>query len=170
MKSFYLLLIVFSAISSLVHSEQTTVETQILANVVEGCVFTSSFNNSLVGRLDFGEHSNLNLVIDASTSNSNTNVQIQCTPGLSYSVDLTLGQHSLSSDSRRLFSSNSGSYIDYHLFQDARHTIPWLPGNGLSRQATGQPETLTIYGQVGMQPVTPEAGLYTDRITLIVSF
>lgn len=170
MKSLNLLLLCLSLATQLVQADQASAEAQVTAKVVSGCKFIGNNSNTIVGRIDFGEHRDLSQYIESSTLESNNRIEIQCTPGLTYQVTLSAGMHSQGSGERRMFSSFTGQHIAYQLFRDSARSYEWTPGQPLTRQANGLSESIAIYGRVNTAAITPQAGNYSDRITMVISF
>jgi len=123
--------------------------------------------------LDFGLQ-----VFTPAPVNSAGSVDVICTPGSSYSVDLDGGLH-LQSAVRRMYFNSGGAgplaidnFLSYALYKDAARTVFW--GTCCSGTAiTG----FTGNGMVQHQPVYATAfisgtapGVYTDTVMVIVSF
>ncbi|WWO99546.1 MAG: spore coat U domain-containing protein [Candidatus Dasytiphilus stammeri] len=117
------------------------------------------------GNIDFGEHPNLNNVIDAQSTGTGGSIGLNCTKGLSYYVSLNDG--SQPDGKQRRMKGEQGDYIKYDLYQNAAHTKLW--DSKLSQAGTGKETALTIYGRIPKQP-SVKAGTYTDTVTVTVSW
>jgi len=123
---------------------------------------------------------NLSAVID-----STSNLSVLCTNTTPYSVSLGAGANG--TILQRQLKSGSVA-VNYNLYADAVHSIIWGDGAtagsvvGLNGSAintgstvgtggvgTGNPQTLTVYGEVATQ-AAPAPGTYTDNIAVVVNF
>lgn len=117
------------------------------------------------GKIDFGEHPNLNNVINAKSTGTTGSLGLNCTKGLPYHISLNNGLQA--NKKQRRMKGEQGDYINYDLYQDAAHTTPW--DSNLSETGTGKETSLTIYGSIPQQPAV-KPGSYTDTVTVTVSW
>jgi spore coat protein U-like protein len=101
-----------------------------------------------------------------------TTLQVQCTNTTPYNVGLDKGANGASVTSRLMKGGPSNETIAYSLYRDSAHTLNWGVTIGTDTQAgtgNGAPQTYTVYGRIGQQN-TPTPGLYTDTITITVTY
>lgn len=135
-----------------------------------GCVVsggsTSGSTNDF-GTLDFGTHSALSSIITAQSSGTGgANIQLTCSLALPYTVSLDGGANYASS-SRNMIASST--LVQYQLYQDSAHLLPWPVNTGIGGVGTGIPVNLTVYGVVPNQ-TTPAAGTYLDQVNVTVNW
>lgn len=114
--------------------------------------------------MDFGSLNGL-LETDRNTTSF---LSLQCTHGTDYDIGLDEGQH-YAGGTRRMADGN-GNYVDYQLYQQASHATVWDKDNNTKAgSGNGQPENITVHGQVPAQ-TTPPAGQYQDIIQINVTY
>jgi spore coat protein U-like protein len=116
--------------------------------------------------LDFGSHG----VLD-SARNGATTLGIQCTNSTGYIVRLDAGDGTGATIANRLMTAG-GATVSYSLYRDAARTLVWGETDGTNTVAgtgNGAVQTLNVYGQIFVQ-TTPAPGLYTDTVTVTVSY
>jgi spore coat protein U-like protein len=133
----------------------------VSANVVPGCTVTAS-------DLNFGTASLLTSNVDATNSVSAT-----CTSGLSYAIGLSQGTTAGGTTTTRLMKHPStASTVPYTMFSDAARTANW--GNSgtddVNGTGTGSAVNHTVYGRVPSQAIAPEAGGYSDTVTVTITY
>lgn len=131
---------------------------QVQARIGELCTVTSA-------ALDFGQLGDLDQVgvkFDAEGA-----IEIDC-GGVTTPINVALdGGLQPNGPTRQM--AGSGTPILYHLFKDSARQEVWTPGQQVSEsiQGTG---SLTVYGRVPEQPDGHTPGLYTDEVTITLSF
>ena len=116
--------------------------------------------------LDFGSQG----VLD-SAQNGSTTIGIQCTNTTPYTVRLDAGSGAGATVADRLMTLGAAT-VSYSLFRDAAHMLVWGETDGTNTVAgtgNGAVQTLDVYGQIPAQ-TTPAPGLYTDTVTVTVSY
>jgi spore coat protein U-like protein len=141
--------------------QTTSAPFTVSANVVPSCFVTAS-------DLDFGSDSLLSSDLDATST-----VSVTCALGQAYSLSLNEGTTPGGTTTTRLMKhGGSASTIPYMLFSDPARSQNW--GNSASEDVngtgTGAAVNHTVYGRVPGQPVAPEAGAYSDTITVTVTY
>lgn len=122
--------------------------------------------NVNAGDMDFGTAPGL---LTGNIDNQ-TSLQIQCTNGTAYQVGLDDGLHA--SGGSRYMIGPGAALIRYALYRDSARSLPWgttLGSNTVAGNGSGNVQPSTAYGRVPVQ-VTPTAGLYTDTVTVTVTF
>jgi spore coat protein U-like protein len=117
--------------------------------------------------MDFGTTGVIAANIDVKTL-----LSIQCTNGTAYNVGLNNGTGSGATVSNRQMTGPGGATVSYNLYQDVARTQEWGTTVGTNtRTGTGNGwiQTLLVYGRVAPQ-TTPAPGVYTDTITVTVTF
>ncbi len=97
-----------------------------------------------------------------------------------YSIALNAGQNSGGSFSnRRMGNGSSGAYLSYQLYSDSTRTTVWGDGSGGTSTVSdsygcvtcvNQSRTYTLYGRLSGGQFSASPGLYSDTITVIVTF
>jgi spore coat protein U-like protein len=133
----------------------------VSANVVPGCTVSA-------GDLNFGTASLLNSNVDSTSS-----VSVTCTSGLAYAVALSQGTTTGGTTTTRLMKhASTASNVPYKMYSDASRTANW--GNSTSDDVngtgTGSAVNHTVYGRVPAQPVAPQAGSYSDTVTVTITY
>lgn len=100
-----------------------------------------------------------------------SNLSVTCTLDGAYSIALDGGEVSGDVDARRMRLNTGPSTIDYQLYRDAAHTLPWgnLPGTTAGGTGSGLPQSIPVFGLIPPQAPGPP-GTYQDVITVTVTF
>jgi spore coat protein U-like protein len=123
--------------------------------------------------LDFGTSGVLGGAAGATNNDQTSVLHVQCTNTTAYDIGLDAGTTTGGLVSQRLlFNSGNNATVKYNLYTDAGRGTIW--GNTVSTDtvhATGNGATqnYTIYGRVPPQ-TTPAPGLYTDTITVTITY
>ena len=136
----------------------------VSASIVAGCLVNST--GGLYGTLSFGTYSALSTApVTVALAGS---VTLQCTPGVSVSMQVNGGLNNVSG--RHLKMGSGTAQIAYQLFQDAARTqslgiaqsvnVPYTNANAIS---------LPIYGYVVL-PGNQPAGTYSDTLQVQISY
>jgi spore coat protein U-like protein len=133
----------------------------VSATVVPGCTVSA-------GDLNFGTASLLNSNVDSTSS-----VSVTCTSGLAYAVALSQGTTTGGTTTTRLMKhASTASTVPYKMYSDAARTANW--GNSTSDDVngtgTGSAVNHTVYGRVPAQAVAPQAGSYSDTVTVTITY
>ena len=141
--------------------QTTSAPFTVAATVVPSC-FVS------VTDLDFGTDSLLSGNVDRTST-----VSVTCGAGQAYGVRLNQGTTSGGTTTTRLMKhASSSATIPYQLFSNSARTQNW--GNSATDDVdgtgTGSPVNHTVYGRVPGQAVAPQAGAYSDTITVTVIY
>jgi spore coat protein U-like protein len=118
--------------------------------------------------LDFGTDSLLSGNIDRTST-----VSVTCAAGQAYSVRLNQGTTTGGTTTTRLMKHASSSVtIPYQLFSDAARSQNWgnTAASGVNGTGTGSSVDHTVYGRVPAQAVAPQAGAYSDIVTVTVVY
>ncbi|MBU1330755.1 MAG: spore coat U domain-containing protein [Gammaproteobacteria bacterium] len=148
---------------------------ELRATVVRGCLLgTGSADVSSFGTLNFGQFGSLPNDVQASSSEGAGTIVLHCTPGTAVTVALNAGMHSSDIAGGR-YLGKGAERLRYQLYQDASNSTVWgtagVGGNALS----------IIFGAAGIQryPVyarlfnadpMPSAGIYSDTVTVTISY
>jgi len=141
--------------------QTTSAPFTVSAAVVPSC-FVSATD------LDFGTDSLLSGNIDRTTT-----VSVTCAAGQAYSVRLNQGITTGGTTTTRLMKhASSSATIPYQLFSNAARTQNWgnTTATGVSGTGTGSAVDHTVYGRVPAQAVAPQAGAYSDTVTVTVFY
>jgi spore coat protein U-like protein len=109
--------------------------------------------------------------IHASTvSNTTASVSVNCTGGATYSVGMDYGLHS--TGTQRALLGTDASTVNYNIFTDFAHTIPWGNIDGVDALAgtgTGATQIITVFGQVPSQTGIVDQA-YADTVTVTLTY
>ncbi|MCI0747358.1 MAG: spore coat U domain-containing protein [Verrucomicrobia subdivision 3 bacterium] len=138
----------------------TTANFQSQITIVADCQIPST------NTLNFGSNGALTANVDATTTFS-----VQCTNTTPYDIGLNQGTTAGGTTATRLMTSGSAT-VSYQMFSDAARTVNWGNTVGTDTVAgtgNGAAQSYTIFGRVPAQ-TTPASGLYTDTVTITVTF
>lgn len=116
--------------------------------------------------LDFGTQGVLAANVDSTAT-----ITVTCTTNAAYDIGLNAGLNGAGNVNARKMAL-AGKYVNYQLYSDTGHTTVW--GNTIGTDAvhsigTGDAQAFTVYGRVAAQ-TTPPAGVYTDSVTVTVTY
>lgn len=147
-----------------VFASTTTGTLTVTANVNNVCKLTS-------GTLAFGAYDPVNT--NATTPLAQTaTFTMKCTKGTS--ATMLMGQGSNpgtgSTDSAPIRNMLNGTtQLNYQLYSDAGDTTVWNNSTGINHTATGQSETLNVYGSIPAGQ-NVGSGSYTDTVVITVNY
>lgn len=110
--------------------------------------------------------------INGTPNDSQTTVVVTCTPGTNYDVGLDNGAHA-SGGVRYMTPTIGSAQIPYALYSNATRTTAWgntVGTNTVAGTAGILPATLTVYGRVAGNATPVVADVYTDLVTVTVTF
>jgi spore coat protein U-like protein len=119
------------------------------------------------GTLDFGTTGILGTIIDVTST-----VLVTCTNTTPYNVGFDQGLNGSSVTARKMKGGPSNELISYSIYSDAARTTNWgntVGTDTVAATGNGLAQTFTAYGRVPVQ-TTPTPGIYTDTITVTVSY
>ncbi len=99
-------------------------------------------------------------------------ISVQCTNGTPYNVGLNAGTGTGATVSNRLMTGPAGATVAYNLYRNTARTLEWgttVGTNTLAGTGNGAVQTIPVFGRVAPQ-TTPAPGVYTDTITITVTF
>jgi spore coat protein U-like protein len=136
------------------------------ANLGVQMAVTASCAIGSVGALSFGTSGLLTTAVDATTT-----LGVQCTTGTTYNVGLNAGTGAGATVAARTM-SNGASTLVYTLYSKSARTTVWgntVNTDTVSGAGTGSVQTYTVYGRAPAQ-TTPAAGVYSDTVTVTVTY
>jgi spore coat protein U-like protein len=143
----------------------------VSAQIVNGCLIGSTPATSAnFGTIDFGSMPRVNNVVDVASSVGNGSIVVICTPGTSLTISLNLGVNSEAN--QRYLRHSSGTKLAYQLYKNATYNQVW----GTNTDALGiasfplSPQTYTVYARLFATSLQPPAGLYTDTVTVTLTY
>jgi spore coat protein U-like protein len=134
---------------------------QVQITITDSCQINSATN------IDFGSVGLLAADVDATGT-----VTVLCTLQVPFTIGLDVGSGSGATVAARKMSSPSNATVTYSLYRDAARLLVWgntIGTDTLAGTGTGVAVPFTVYGRVPAQ-TTPAAGIYTDTITVTVTF
>lgn len=147
---------------SLAANAQDSTSFDVRIQIDDECVITSASD------LDFGTGTLLTSAIDQVST-----ISVHCTNGTGYTVALDAGTGTGATVAKRYMTHESTTEtIAYTLYRDSARTQVWGTTSGelVSGTGTGQSVAHTVYGRVFAASTAPSPGLYTDTITVTVTY
>lgn len=143
-----------------VHAQTVTNTMPVQITIQNAC----NVNTVAPTTLDFGTQGPLIADVDQTAT-----ITVTCTTNAPYNVGLNGGGGG-AINARRMI--NGADTVAYQLYSDAAHTLVW--GNTVNTDTVagtgnGLAQALTVYGRVPTQ-TTPPAGIYTDSVTVSVTY
>lgn len=121
-----------------------------------------------VADIDHGSVTALTSTVDALAT-----LQMTCTSGAPYNIGLSSGQHGTGVSDRKMKVGTGTETVNYQLYRDAARTQVWGETLGTDTMAgvgTGTAQSQTIYSRVLAQPGLLRVGVYTDTVTVTVTY
>lgn len=105
-----------------------------------------------------------------SSSDATASILLRCTELTYFSVQIDYGQNA--SGTQRRMKSETGALLRYNLYRNASRTSPWGMGNsGVNFYANGAAQgTFNVYGRIPNVSSFNPAGVYSDSVSVIVTF
>lgn len=145
------------------------------AAIAAGCILGSGSSDvTAFGTINFGQISTLPANLDVSSTVGAGSIQVQCTPNTSLSIAINAGLNSSNISTGR-FLIKGAETLRYQLYQDSGTTI-W--GNGtngttaksLTFPASGLTQTYPVFARLFAVTPMPSAGIYTDTVTVTITY
>jgi spore coat protein U-like protein len=136
----------------------TTFQSQI--TIAASCTILSATT------LDYGTQGVLGGSVDQTST-----IQVQCTNTTPYNIGLDAGVGAGATVAVRKM-TNTGVTINYSLYSNAGRTTVWgdtIATDTVAATGNGASQSYTVYGRVPAQ-TTPAPGLYTDTVTVTVTY
>lgn len=99
-------------------------------------------------------------------------IAVVCTSGVSYSIGLDAGAGSGATTAVRKLTGSQGGTLNYALYSDSARTSNWGSTIGTDTQSgngNGITQNLTVYGRIPSGQ-TPQTGVYTDTVTITLTY
>lgn len=148
---------------------------EVSATVQNGCAFGSQSTGTGVtdmGTLDFGTLASVGSAIDATSSAGAGSIVLTCTPGMTVAIALDYGRNAGSASARHLASGDET--LAYQLYKEASHGTVWgTQADGLAMSIANFPAsttTYTVYARLFAVQTLPSAGVYSDVVTITLSY
>jgi spore coat protein U-like protein len=124
--------------------------------ITDGCLATSN-------TLSFG-----NIGLLRTNKDAQTNVSVFCTSALPYTIKIF---DAADAAATTFTMKNGANNIGFQLFQDASRTMAWDSTNGRNGTgiATGNAQTLVLYGRIPAQTSRPE-GHYEAQMRMQIDY
>lgn len=156
-----------------INDQSTSQSFQISAQVEPGCVLGSGpTDTNSFGTINFGRLGQLATDLNVASTAGSGSVMLQCTPNTPITIAIDGGRHG-SAGTRYL--AKGSETLRYQLYQDEAFSIVWGDNRGagtamsMSFPSTGA-QTLPIYARLFRATVLPSAGIYTDVVTVTVTY
>lgn len=146
---------------------------QISAHVEPGCVLGSgATDTNSFGTINFGRLGQLATDFNVVSTSGSGSILLQCTPDTPITIAIDAGRHG-GAGARYL--AKGSETLRYQLYQDPAFSVVWGDNSAvgtamsMSFPSTGA-QTLPIYARLFRAPVLPSAGIYTDVVTVTVTY
>lgn len=168
-----LILFLFASLSTHAANDQTlqSSASQIKLEIVNGCILNNTSSGvASIGTLNFGDMYKVTLVRDAATTAGAGNIELRCTPGTTAKITMNAGLYGGSVNTRKMRLTTGTATLNYQLYTSSTRLTVWDDTVGVSVTFNSDTtQSIPIYGRVPVQ-TTPTSGIYTDQITLTVSY
>lgn len=146
----------------------------VSANIEHGCSIgnqTGTVPLVNLGTIDFGTMSRVTNQVDVASSIGAGSIVVTCTPGTSVSIALDLGKNG-SNNVRYLSNTGSATKFAYQLYKDATRSAIWGTGTQAVTVANFPVTTqiYTVYARLFANNSYPLAGVYTDTVTVTLTY
>ncbi|ATY91588.1 Csu type fimbrial protein [Pectobacterium atrosepticum] len=144
------------------------------ATIQKGCVFGTSTASSQpnMGTLSFGIRGATATNVDVASTSGSGSIIATCTPGINAIIELDYGTNGGGSTQRYLKNAAGTRLLAYQLYRDAARTLVWGTG-GLALSIVSfpaTPQTYTVYARYFGGTPLPPAGIYTDNVTVSLTY
>lgn len=157
---------VFLVLGALLTSSGTALAATATTTFTVQMTITSTCIINSASTLNFGSTGVLTTNVPGTST-----IQVQCTNTTPYTIGLDAGTGVGATVAARKM-TNGGNTITYSLYQDSGHLTVWgdtIGVNTVAGTGDGSAQGFTVNGLVPAQ-TTPAAGLYTDTITVTVTY
>lgn len=107
-------------------------------------------------------------------NNASTIITVTCTNTTAYQIGADNGQNSrYIGVYAKYMLGPSGNTLRYHLYTDAARSIEWGTTAGTNEVAgagTGSPQTITVYGTIGLGSYSSVPGSYSDSVIFTITY
>lgn len=149
---------------------------QVRAVVTQGCLLGSGASDlSSYGTISFGQISSLNSPVNRTSTPGSGSIVLQCTPGTPLTIGIGSGANTGSVSAGRFLAKGS-ERLRYQLYQDSTFSTVWGDGsNGAAPlsstfPAAGGTQSYPVYARLFNVTPMPSAGIYSDVVTVTVSY
>lgn len=153
----------FALVGANAFAATSTTTFGVSATVVDSCSVSA-------GNLAFG---NIDPLVNASTATDATStITVTCANGTAYDVGLDAGLATGATVSARQMTSGANT-LNYALYSDSGRTTNWGETIGTDTVAgtgSGAGQALTVYGRLPSGQETAPTGVYSDTITVTVTY
>lgn len=129
--------------------------------------------------LNFSPTPTAGTTLVSSNVDANTTVSVTCTNGSPYSIGMDNGANF--SGSRRMRLGATANYLSYGLYIDSGYSNAWTTttqagscsggaNSCVLGTGNGAAQSVTIYGRVPSTGTAPPTGLYTDTVTMTITY
>jgi spore coat protein U-like protein len=148
-----------AAAAPVANAATTTANMSVQLTLASSCAIGS------VATLDFGTDTSLAAALAATA-----NIQVTCTSGTPYTVELGAGTGAGATTAVRKMTSGANT-VNYSIYKEVAHTNVLGTGatDRLSSTGTASAQTFTAYGLVPIQS-TPPIGTYADTVLVTVTY
>lgn len=156
-----------------VNDQSTSQSFQVSAQVESGCVLGSgATDTNSFGTINFGRLGQIATDLNVTSTSGSGSIILQCTPNTPITIAIDAGRHARAG---ARYLAKGSETLRYQLYQDSAFSVAWGDNSGagtalsMSFPSTGA-QTLPIYARLFRAPVLPSAGIYTDVVTVTVTY
>lgn len=149
---------------------------QVRAVVTAGCLLGSGGSDvSSYGNINFGQISSLNSAVSQTSTPGSGSIVLQCTPGTPLTIGIGSGANTGNVAAGRFLAKGS-ERLRYQLYKDSAFSNVWGDGsNGATAlsatfPSAGGTQNYPVYARLFSVTPLPSAGLYSDVVTVTVSY
>jgi spore coat protein U-like protein len=115
---------------------------------------------------------NFGTITTTSAATTSGNLQVNCSNGLAYTLDLDAGVSPAGANANRQL-ANGANRLGYNIYTTNTYTTVFgstmAGGTSQSFTGTGGSQLITVYPKVPIQ-AAPPTGVYTDTVTITATF
>lgn len=156
------LLLLVLLLSAAAHAAQSAASLTVSVNVDGNCTASTQ-------SLNFGNPASGD--INSNPTDAEAVLSVNCSTGTPFQIDMDAGLQPSGCTSARCM-SNGADLLPYNIYLDAARTQVWgtsVGGTQVDGVGVGSPEPHTIYGRI-FQASNPNPGIYTDTVTITITF
>lgn len=149
---------------------------QVRAVITAGCLLGSGGSDvSSYGNINFGQISSLGSPVNRTSTPGSGSIVLQCTPGIPLTIGIGSGANTSSVAGGRFLAKGS-ERLRYQLYKDSAFSNVWGDGNNgatalsATFPSAGGTQSFPVYARLFSVTPMPSAGIYSDVVTVTVSY
>ncbi len=149
---------------------------QVRAVITAGCLLGSGGSDvASYGNINFGPLGSLGSPVNRTSTPGSGSIVLQCTPGIALTIGIGAGANASSVTDGR-FLAKGGELLRYQLYKDSAFSNVWGDGNNgatalsATFPSAGGTQSYPVYARLFSVTPMPSAGVYSDVVTVTVSY